>query len=132
MKKVILLLLVSFSFLLVSGLQVSGAFDTTVTATGEATYQVIERKAINNLGYGVKQFTDIAQTNRSGSYYNQQVNIMEIPASSPAKIISFANLKSHMWTLSTVISLATQFEEENPDWRVLGAINADFLTLAGP
>lgn len=131
MKKIILVLVLMISLFFTSGLQVLGEFDTEVTSTGNATYQVTERKAINNLGYGVKQFTDIAQTNRLGTYYDQQVNIMEIPASSPAKIISYANLKSHMWTLTTVTNLAIQFEEENPEWRVLGAINADFFDISG-
>ncbi|MGD9605290.1 MAG: phosphodiester glycosidase family protein [Bacilli bacterium] len=131
MKKILSFFLLIIAFLFISGLNVNGAFDIEVTTTGDASYQVIERKAINNLGYGVKQFTDIAQTMRLGTFYDQQVNIMEIPASSPAKIISFANLQSHMWTLSTVTSLATQFEEEYPEWRVLGAINADFFDISG-
>jgi hypothetical protein len=126
MNKIFLLFLLFFTL---SGVHVVAAFDTEATATGDATYQITERKVINNLGYGVKQFTDLAQTTRSGIAYNQQVNIMEIPASSPAKIISFANLKYHRWTLTNVTNLALQFEEENPEWRVLGAINADFFDI---
>jgi len=129
MKQITRFLLILLGLVLTSFVGVFGEFDPEVTSTGEATYQIVERTAANNLGYGITHFTDISKTTREGLTYNQQVNVMEIPADSPARIISYANLGSHVWTLTTVTNLAARFEENNPDWRVLGAINADFFDI---
>lgn len=132
MKKVIRLFLSIFIvFVITSTKFISANFDNDLTETGGAGYQIVERKTTNDLGYDVLQYTDIAQTTRSGLLYNQQVNVMEIPSSSKAKIISYANLDYNRWTLTTVKELAKKFEASNPDWKVIGAINADFFDING-
>lgn len=102
-----------------------------VTTTGGAGYYIRERVAENDLGYLIKHFTDHSTTIRNNAEYLQQVNVLEVPAATPAKIISYANLRNHKWTLTSVRKLAEQFEEENPDWKVIAAVNADFFDING-
>ena len=102
-----------------------------LTETGGAGYIVNERKETNLLDYGIKQYTDIGETLRGGNYYSQQVNVLEIPSSSGVKIVSYANLDGHKWTRDTVRNFASKYEQENPGWRVIAAINGDFFDIDG-
>lgn len=102
-----------------------------LTETGGAGYIVNERKETNLLDYGIKQYTDIGETLRGGNYYSQQVNVLEIPSSSGVKIVSYANLDGHQWTRATVRNFARKYEQENPGWRVIAAINGDFFDING-
>src|SRR5690554_2071167 len=102
-----------------------------VTTTGGAGYYIRERIAENDLGYHINHYTDLATTIRQNAEYLQQVNVLEVPTTTNAKIISYANLKNNRWTLTSVRKLAEQFEEENPDWKVMAAINADFFDISG-
>lgn len=102
-----------------------------VTETGGAGYLVTSRKETNQLDYGIKQYTDLGETIRSGNYYAQQVNVLEIPASAGVKIVSYANLNNHQWTRTSVRNFARQYEQENPGWRVIAGINGDFFDING-
>ena len=81
-----------------------------ITTTGGAGYYIRERVAENDLGYLIKLFTDHSTTIRNNAEYLQQVNVLEVPTATPAKIISYANLRNHKWTLTSVRKLAELFE----------------------
>lgn len=127
MKKLTNFLLLILSLFILNGIVVSGANE--YVTTGNAGYRVIEREQTNDLSFGVSHFMDISETQRDGFTFAQEVNVLEVPASSKAKIISYGNLSNHKWTLTTVSGLARQFEDENPDWKVLAAVNGDFFDI---
>src|SRR5690554_6596776 len=132
MKNIKSLFLVVLSLILSVFLLVDNrinALDGSVIETGGAGYLISERVESNQLGYGIKQFTDLAQTIRDSNFYDQQVNVMEVPASSGVKIVSYANLSDHKWTKTTVRNFARRYEQENPGWRVVGAVNGDFFDI---
>jgi len=131
MKRITRIVFIFLSLLLVNTFIVNAAVDTSLVETGGAGYKVVERKFENDLQYGVSQYTDISKTFKSGIGYDQQVNVVEVPSSSDTKIISYANLSNHKWTLTTVRNLSNQFEDENPGWRVMAAINGDFFDIGG-
>ena len=129
-KSLLFFLVLLVSVLLITDNRLS-ALDTSFTETGGAGYAITQRKVTNQLDYGIKQFTDLGQTIRGGVFYNQQVNIFEIPTSSGVKVVSYANLRNHQWTKTTVRKFAHQYEAENPGWRVVGAVNGDFFDING-
>jgi len=131
MKKISRLLLILLTLLLGSSIIVNAVVDESFTETGGVGYRVLERKDTNDLDYDINHFTDIAETKKSGTIFSQQVNVLEVPTTTNAKIVSFANLNNHKWTTTTVRNLARQYEEENPSWKIIAGINADFFDIGG-
>src|SRR5690554_358130 len=123
-----LLLLVSLFFLGSVAVE-SSSFE--LVQSGGAGYRVVERLEENDLKFGVKHYFDKAETMRDGKFYDQEVNVLEIPYNSKANIVSYGNHKNHKWTLTTVTDLAIQFEQEFPDQKVLAAVNGDFFDISG-
>lgn len=66
-----------------------------------------------------------------GKYYDQIVNILEVPSSEGVRITSWANLNGHRWTLTTVRGLIADYESKHPGWKVIAAINGDFFDIGG-
>ena len=66
-----------------------------------------------------------------GKYYEQKVNVLEVPSIQGVRITTWANLNNHKWTLTTVRKLIADFESKNPEWEVVGAINGDFFDIRG-
>jgi hypothetical protein len=126
LAKILLLIITLFVF---SGIVVSGADE--FVETGSAGYRVVERLETNELLFDVLHYKDLGQSKRDGLFYRQEVNVLEVPATSNAKIVSYGNLSGHKWTLTTVSNLAKQFEAENPEWKVLAAVNGDFFDISG-
>lgn len=129
MKKILRIFLLVFTVFTFAGINVKasdGFFEL-----GNAGYKVIEKLEENDLNFGVTHYKEKSQSKVGSSTFNQEVNILEVPVNSEAKIVSFANLAGHKWTLTTVSNLAAQFEQENPGWRVLGAVNGDFFDISG-
>lgn len=62
-------------------------------------------------------------------YYEQQVNILEVPSNKDIKVVPWANLNNHKWSLTTVRGLIEHFEAANPGLRVIAAINGDFFDI---
>lgn len=129
MKKLAKFLLLFLSIFVLSGIVVNTADE--FVETGGAGYRVLERRETNELMFDVLHYADKGESKKSGLTYAQEVNILEVPADSKAKIISYGNLSGHRWTLTTVSNLARQFEAENPDWKVLAAVNGDFFDING-
>lgn len=116
-----------FVFLL---LFVSVSIPVYGTDFGGATYVVDERTATHNLPFNIKHFTELG---RSGitTLSKQQVNILEVPATADIKIVPWSKLGSSKWTMTTVRSMAEDFERDNPGYKVLAGINGDFFDISG-
>ncbi|MDD4077779.1 MAG: phosphodiester glycosidase family protein [Bacilli bacterium] len=102
-----------------------------ITTTGGAGYYIRERITQDDLGHEISHYTDLATTIRGNVEFSQQVNVLEVPTATNAKIINYANLRNNRWTLTSVRSLAERFEEENPEWKVIAAVNGDFFDING-
>ena len=129
MKKLVKLLLLTITLFVFSGTLVKTADE--FVETGDAGYRLVQREETNDLLFDVLHYSDIGESRRGGLFYRQEVNVLEVPASSKAKIVSYGNLSNHRWTLTTVSNLARRFEAENPDWKVLAAVNGDFFDIDG-
>ncbi len=64
-------------------------------------------------------------------YYEQQVNILEVPSSKDIKIVPWADLDNNKWSLTTVRGLIKHYESMNPGYRVVAAVNGDFFDIKG-
>lgn len=115
----------------------------------EAGYYVEETTESIDLGYGVTYNRDTAylasfnksklQGNAAGSggggiaevnkFYPQQVNKLELSSLKDVKVVPYAILSGANWNTSTVRNAAKYYEESNPGWRVLAAINGDFFRI---
>ena len=71
--------------------------------------------------------------NVSGQLYPESVNFLSIPRGSNAKIVNWANSGAYFssWKKGTVESMALDFEANNPGWKVIAAVNADFFDING-
>ena len=112
-----------------------------------ANYIVDEITAYNELPYGVIHSTNKAFTSTPLSgvdadgysgvteeivpdkLYPQQVNVLEVPSSTDIRITTWANLDGDKWALTTVRGLINKYEEANPGWKVIAAINGDFFDI---
>lgn len=151
--------ILSYSLLLlVFGFVVAGKVDVQAvsaeTTINGATYYVDHTKETNPLQYGILQYTDIAYS-KSGyhavsgaanctsaaagsggggtcvatQYYPQQVNVLEVPSSNDIKITPWTKMGQANWSLSTVKTMAANYEALNPGYRVIAAINGDFFDI---
>lgn len=132
MKKTLKILLIIFTLIIAStiGINVNGA------TTGGSSYFVTDTVERKSIAIGVSHSKSIGITQvglTQGGYeeYNQVVNVLDVRSTSDARIFSFANLKNHKWTKTTIADLAIQFEQENPNWRVLAGVNGDFYDING-
>lgn len=111
-----------------------------------ARYYEDNIKLYHELMGGVKQTTYIGYTSTQMSgdvdgysgmeanivadqYYQQQVNVLEIPADKDIKVIPWANFTNNKWNLTTVRGLVENFEALNPGYRVVAAVNGDFFDI---
>ena len=63
-------------------------------------------------------------------YYLQQVSLLEVPSTSDIKITTWANWPGgNTWKLTTVKGLISNYEKNNPGWKVIAAINGDFFDI---
>ena len=146
MKKIIFGLFLFISFVCFGVfLPVVGENDVTEIA-GAAVYnqEVVET---NQLPYGVvhtltKSFTSTSISGydadglgggtalvEPGTFYPQQINVLEIPTSQEVRITNWGNFNGNRWTLTTVRGLITDYEAKHPGWKVIAAINGDFFDI---
>lgn len=118
-----------------------------VTTSGDANFVVQEATRYIDLPYGVKfeKITALTSTPLEGAdadgysgitaplipnrYYPQQISVLEIPNSGDVKVTSWANWGGNHWTLTSVRGLITNYEKNNPGWKVVAAINGDFFDI---
>jgi len=87
----------------------------------EASSQIVSGNAAGSGGGGAAV---------RGQLYPQQVNILEVPSSETVKIVPWTKFVTNSaWKLNTVKSMATDFENKNPGWKVIGAVNGDFFDI---
>lgn len=141
-----------FLLLIISVLLLVVVFDggliqaSEVTDIGSAKYYVDEVIQENLLPNGVKQATHKAFTSAAADevtsmglnitepfvankYYQQQVNVLEVPSSTDVRITPWAYISQGQWNLATVRRIAADYEAKNPGNRVIAAINADFFDI---
>lgn len=117
-----------------------------VTDIGIAKYYVDEVKQENYLPFGVKQATHKAFTSAAAGevtsmglgitdpfiankYYQQQVNVLEVPSDTNVRVTPWAYVSQGNWNLSTVRQIANDYEAKNPGNKVIAAINGDFFDI---
>ena len=61
--------------------------------------------------------------------YPQSVNVLSISSDTPTKIVNWTYQTNYGWALATVEQIAKNFEDHNPGWKVIAAINADFFDI---
>ena len=146
-------LLTVFAFILVLGLilipaRELQAIDTAYTDSGDpgkiGTYKVNEVKEITHMPYGLLHYNHVGEststsmigrdvdglggsneTVKSGVYYAQNVNVVEVPSTPGIKIIPWMNYTGNKWNLTTVRGFIQDFEAKNPEWHVMAAVNGD-------
>ncbi len=64
-------------------------------------------------------------------YYTQQLNVLEIPNTTKTKLVPWGVISNGKWTLARVAIMAEDFEQSNPGWKVVAAINGDFFDISG-
>lgn len=64
-------------------------------------------------------------------YYSQQINLLEIPYESQAKIVPWGVISKGSWNLATVKTMAENYEQQHPGWKVIAAVNGDFFDING-
>lgn len=128
-KIISLLILLGLSFLFsVNGVKAGSYVETT-----NGRYEVIQNVETNNLDYGVTQRKDKAQTQslqiKPTVPLDQQVNVLEVPTNTLAKIVVWGTHSKAGWVRNTVVNFAKDFEAKNPGWVVLAAVNGDFFDI---
>ena len=148
MKKI--LCSICFICLLVISLVMSVGATTTSADSGPAHFEIdslVERNALRAGVVHEKYVAYISNTqtgfsaagsggggeNVSGQLYPQSVNFLSIPRGSNAKIVNWAMSGAYYssWKKGTVESMALDFEANNPGWKVIAGINADFFDISG-
>lgn len=104
---------------------------SVLTEFGGATYQFNENVETNELPFGIMHYRDLGLSGSGATLVDQQVNVLEIPASEDIKIVPWSKINPSKWQLASVTSIAKDFEAKNPGYRVIGAINGDFFDISG-
>lgn len=119
-----------FIFIIVGLLVTVGIQATPITEFGGAQYRVDETVELNHLPFGITHRRDLGVSGIT-TLDAQQVNVIEIPASEDIKIVPWGRIHAATWSLSSVRNIAKDFEEKNPGYRVMAAINGDFFDING-
>ncbi|MBR2891386.1 MAG: phosphodiester glycosidase family protein [Bacilli bacterium] len=61
--------------------------------------------------------------------YPQSVNVLNVPSGTGARVVNWTKSSSYGWKRGTVVELAKDFEEKNPGWMVIAAVNGDFFDI---
>ena len=145
---VLLLALCSFS---IKNVSASDYIEDKVTDVGGAKYRVKGIVEENILPEGVVQTKYVAEcsspfsgfsaagsggggSNVPDQYYPQSVNILNIPSTGSTRIINWtytSKTTTAEWTKATVVEMAKNFEQNNPGWKVIAAVNGDFFDING-
>ncbi len=128
---------------------------TNAGVNDQGQYMVQAERAYNVLPYGVIQYTHFGSSSTTqyiggnaagspsnirndpkanegfvaGNFYDQQVNVLEVPSTTGVRVTSWANLNNNKWTLTTVKNFIADYEAKNPNDMVIAAINGDFFDI---
>lgn len=134
MRKLItkgLCLILAITFICFGGL-VLAEENKQVKAYG-ATFEFVSNVKTVDLGYGITHIKDVAKSTKieNGELQPQSINVLEIPSDEEVKIVNWTFSNSAGWTTQTVRAMANDFENKNPGWVVIAAINGDFFDIGG-
>ena len=98
-----------------------------------ATFEFVSNVKTVDLGYGITHIKDIAKSTKlkDGELLPQSVNILEIPSTEDVRIVNWVHSNPNSWSKQTVRTMANDFENKNPGWVVVAAINGDFFDIDG-
>lgn len=68
---------------------------------------------------------------KHNQYYSQQINVLDVPFNTKAKVVPWGVISNGQWTLARVQVMATDYEKNHPGWKVVAAINGDFFDING-
>ena len=98
-----------------------------------ATYEVVSNVKTVDLGYGITHTKDISKSTKlaDGELLPQSVNVLEVPSKEDVRVVSWTLSNSSGWSKATVRAMANDFENKNPGWVVVAAVNGDFFDIDG-
>lgn len=116
----------------------------------EGMINVLDEK-VQDLGYGIIHENIQAETKTdrpSGGYYgtgsnetdhpidvnkfySQHINILNVPSSKDIKIFSYTTTSNSKWSLVKTRNHIIDFEKNNPEYKVVAAVNGDFYDIQG-
>lgn len=101
----------------------------TEISTGR--YSVEERIMDNILPYDIKHFKDLSTSSfdSNQTIRNQQVNVLTIPSNLDIKVTPWAYIQKSRWNLAPVTKIITDYEANNPGYKVIAAVNGDFFDI---
>src|SRR5690554_2734876 len=101
----------------------------TEISTGR--YSVEERIMDNILPYDIKHFKDLSTSSfdSNKTIRNQQVNVLTIPSNLDIKVTPWAYIQKSRWNLAPVTKIITDYEANNPGYKVIAAVNGDFFDI---
>jgi len=129
---------------------------TNTGVNDQGQYKVQEELAYNVLPYGVIHYSHLAASSTTqyiggsaagtptnirndpkanepfiaGNFYDQHVNVLEVPSTTGVRVTSWANLNNHKWTLTKVKDFIADYEAKHPNDMVVAAINGDFFDIS--
>ncbi|MFA6889787.1 MAG: phosphodiester glycosidase family protein [Bacilli bacterium] len=108
-----------------------GVQATMITTFGGGQYLITEHRTTHELSYDVTHLTDIGQSGLASASDPQVVNILDIPNLNQVSIVPWSKLGTSRWNMTTLTSMAEDFEIDNPGYRVIAGINGDFFDISG-
>lgn len=130
-KKIVKVIISIFLFSIITFTNVCFANENKIEVLG-ATYEVTENAISQDIGYNIKHTKDIAQSSKKNNeLYPQSVNVLEVPSTEQVRVVSWTFSNPSGWTKNTVRRMAEDFENKNPGWVVVAAVNGDFFDING-
>ncbi len=139
-KKIVSRLLgLVFFLLIISSISVSLFATSEEYNNGYAVYKDVVVTDEKDLGYGIKWHRDTAVSKvlQSGlatggavdKDYSQRTNVLEFSINDEVSLVPYAVVGSGQWSAVSVKNAAKQYELENPEYRVIAAVNGDFFSI---
>ena len=142
-KSFLSLLLIAFLFTVTLNVKANEANSTEV---GEAKYVEGELVEENYLKAGVlhQNYHSSSSSNltgfnaagsgggglnEAGKLYPQNVNLLFVPNTMYARVVNWTKTNNYGWARGTVKDIAKDFENHNPGWKVIAAVNGDFFDI---
>lgn len=148
MKKKFNILLLVLVYIICLTFKITVKASDKIIENEGATYRVTNTIEKFDLGYGITYqredaFTTVKEGHYSGAVagygssdgfqvgkdYHQEVNVLQIDYSSEAQLIPYAYLRGAYWNVATVRAAAKEFENSNPGYMVIAAVNGDWFKI---
>ena len=137
-------LLIFCMIVFVAGSFIASAAEVVTDYNG-SKYKIISVNEENELYFGLKHTeytaessyinetsgTDVGRT-LPNKFYSQNVNLLEIPNNPGVQVVHWSYLPSSSskgWMTTTLTTMISNYENHNPGYKVLAAINGDFYDI---